>query len=178
MQPYLFPYIGYLQLVSASDIFIFYDDVDFIKGGWINRNKIAINGKENLFTVPLDSASPNKKINETFIHKGWRRDKLLKKIRLAYANAPMFDKVFPVVKSVVENAVNRSACLPSPALGRSQTILESTFNSIVRQIFQSPTRLGGLTDSLRSPNTSTHRCTSTWKEVKSYMTNSTLMNGA
>jgi hypothetical protein len=36
MQPYFFPYLGYLQLIFASDKFVFYDDVNYIKGGWIN----------------------------------------------------------------------------------------------------------------------------------------------
>jgi len=31
MQPYLFPYLGYFQLVHAADTFVFYDDVNFIK---------------------------------------------------------------------------------------------------------------------------------------------------
>ena len=41
MQPYLFPYIGYFQLIAAVDKFVVYDDVNFIKGGWINRNNIC-----------------------------------------------------------------------------------------------------------------------------------------
>ena len=45
MQPYFFPYIGYWQLINAVDKFVIYDDVNFIKGGWINRNKILVNGQ-------------------------------------------------------------------------------------------------------------------------------------
>ena len=40
MQPYLFPYVGYFQLVKSVDTFVFYDDVAYVKGGWINRNYI------------------------------------------------------------------------------------------------------------------------------------------
>jgi len=40
MQPYLFPYIGYFQLINAVDTFVLHDDVQWIKGGWINRNQI------------------------------------------------------------------------------------------------------------------------------------------
>ena len=43
MQPYFFPYIGYWQLINSVDIFIIYDDVNFIKKGYINRNNILIN---------------------------------------------------------------------------------------------------------------------------------------
>ncbi|MBO6047753.1 MAG: WbqC family protein, partial [Erysipelotrichaceae bacterium] len=41
-QPYFFPYLGYFQLMNMADMFILYDDVNFIKGGWIHRNRIKI----------------------------------------------------------------------------------------------------------------------------------------
>ena len=56
MQPYLFPYLGYFQLINAVEIFVFYDDVNFIKRGWINRNQILLNGQEKLISVPLIKA--------------------------------------------------------------------------------------------------------------------------
>ena len=46
MQPYLFPYLGYFQLVNAVDVFVFADDVNFIKGGFINRNRILLKNEE------------------------------------------------------------------------------------------------------------------------------------
>lgn len=64
MQPYIFPYIGYFQLINAVDKFIIYDDVNYIKQGWINRNKILLNNEDYLFTFPLKNASSYKKINE------------------------------------------------------------------------------------------------------------------
>jgi hypothetical protein len=64
MQPYIFPYIGYFQLIKAVDKFVLYDDVNFINKGWINRNRILSNGKDLLFTIPLKDASQNKLINE------------------------------------------------------------------------------------------------------------------
>ena len=66
MQPYVFPYIGYFQLICATDIFVFYDDVNYINRGWINRNKILLNGKEQLFTIPCIDASQNKLITLKF----------------------------------------------------------------------------------------------------------------
>jgi hypothetical protein len=57
MQPYLFPYLGYFQLVHASDKFVFYDDVNFIKNGWINRNRFLFDGQARHFTVPLAGVS-------------------------------------------------------------------------------------------------------------------------
>jgi hypothetical protein len=64
MQPYIFPYIGYFQLLSAVDTFVIYDDVNFIKQGWINRNQILLNGKVFRFNIILKDSSSFKKINE------------------------------------------------------------------------------------------------------------------
>ena len=60
MQPYFLPYIGYFQLIKAVDKFVVYDDVNFIKRGWINRNNILVNGKAQLFTISLNRASQNR----------------------------------------------------------------------------------------------------------------------
>ena len=67
MQPYIFPYIGYFQLIEAVDKFIFLDDVNFIKKGWINRNQILVNNQVYLFTIPLQKASQNILIKDTKI---------------------------------------------------------------------------------------------------------------
>ena len=64
MQPYILPYLGYMQLMNTVDTFVFYDDVAFINRGWVNRNRLLVNGKEHLFTVPLRDASQNKLICE------------------------------------------------------------------------------------------------------------------
>ena len=61
MQPYFMPYIGYWQLMNAVDKYVVYDDVNFIKGGWINRNRILICGEPKYINVPMVGASPNKK---------------------------------------------------------------------------------------------------------------------
>ena len=57
MQPYFFPYIGYFQLMNAVDVFVVYDDIKYTKKGWINRNRILVNGKDLLFTLPLKKDS-------------------------------------------------------------------------------------------------------------------------
>ena len=102
MQPYFFPYIGYFQLIHASDVFVFYDDVDFIKNGWINRNRILINGQASYLTIPCKNASSNKHINSVeHILNDKSRNKLLKKIRFTYQNAPQFDAIFPIIEKVI-----------------------------------------------------------------------------
>ncbi len=103
MQPYLFPYIGYFQMIHAVDLFVFYDDVNFIKKGWINRNRILLNKTDFLFTVPLEKPSQNKMIYETKIsYESNEFKKLLVTIENAYSKAPYFDDVMPLVTAVFE----------------------------------------------------------------------------
>lgn len=99
MQPYLFPYLGYFQLIRAVDAFVVYDDVNFINRGWINRNNILAQGKAQLFTMELEEASQNKLINE--IGVAGRNDKLLKSIRQSYSKAPYFQQVFPMIEDIL-----------------------------------------------------------------------------
>ena len=103
MQPYLFPYIGYFQLVSKVDRFVFYDDVNYIKNGWINRNRLGLNGEPRYFTVPLNNASPFQKICDVVIVPPaiWRR-KLYESIRHSYSRAPHFAAVSTLVQRVFD----------------------------------------------------------------------------
>jgi hypothetical protein len=103
MQPYLFPYLGYFQLINAVDKFVILDDVNYIKKGWINRNRILLNGQEFIFTIPLEMASQNKLINEInlSLEGGWRR-KLLKTFDAAYKKAPTFKVVYPLIERIID----------------------------------------------------------------------------
>src|SRR5690606_24905552 len=117
MQPYLFPYIGYFQLINAVDVFVFYDDVDYIKNGWINRNRILINGKSHYITVPCSKASSNKLISKVYFDsssKNYR--KILKTIKQAYSKAPYFDQVFPMMEQVFSTSSNRISALAQRSL--------------------------------------------------------------
>jgi hypothetical protein len=102
MQPYLFPYIGYFQLIRAVDRFVVYDDVAFINRGWINRNNLLVNGQPSLFTVPLREASQNKLIHEIELDPSpkWR-EKLLRTIEQNYRKAPQFEPVFALTRAVL-----------------------------------------------------------------------------
>lgn len=102
MQPYFFPYLGYFQLLARVDRFVFYDDVNFIKNGWINRNRLLLSGEVRYFTVPLAGASPFVSISQVGIQPAahWRR-KMLESIRQSYAKAPCFEPVFQLVTGVL-----------------------------------------------------------------------------
>lgn len=104
MQPYFFPYLGYFQLVQSVDDFVFYDDVMFIKKGWINRNQILMQQNAFLFTIPLEKQSQNKSIRESNI--AWGADfpnKWLQQLQSAYKKAPQFKPVMDLIESVLQN---------------------------------------------------------------------------
>lgn len=107
MQPYVFPYIGYYQLINAVDKFVIYDDVNYINKGWINRNNLLVNGKAFLFTIPLKEASQNKLINQIEVqeNESWSK-KFLKTIEQAYKKAPHFEKTFSLIRNIINTPVN------------------------------------------------------------------------
>jgi hypothetical protein len=104
MQPYVFPYIGYFQLINVVDKFILFDDVNFINRSWINRNNILVNGEPYLFTIPLHNASQNQLINETEIAEvsGWK-NKFFKTLKQAYKKAPYFNEVFALADQILQS---------------------------------------------------------------------------
>ena len=87
-----------LKIKNNTKYTIFYDDVNYIKNGWINRNRIIINKEVNYLTLSLEGASSNKKINEVGIGK---TDKLLKTIELSYKKHPYFLEVFPIISGIL-----------------------------------------------------------------------------
>jgi hypothetical protein len=102
MQPYFFPYLGYFQLVQAVEHFVLYDDVMFIKKGWINRNRIWMQGQDFMFTIPLEKQSQNKTIRESTV--AWNADfpsKFLVQLRSAYKKAPHLDAVMNLIEGVL-----------------------------------------------------------------------------
>ncbi|QIL76400.1 WbqC family protein [Hymenobacter sp. HDW8] len=103
MQPYLFPYIGYYQLIAAVDKFVVYDDVAFIKQGWINRNRILVNKTPYMFTVPLQNASSFCKISDTLIdsklYQLWIK-KFLKTLDQNYNKASFYEPIRSVILEI------------------------------------------------------------------------------
>lgn len=101
MQPYFMPYLGYFQLINAVDQFVILDDVNFIKKGFINRNRILLNNQPHTFTLPLIKASQNKLICDTEIQiEGGQIAKIFKTIENAYVKAPFYDMVYPLLKEI------------------------------------------------------------------------------
>lgn len=103
MQPYFVPYIGYWQLINAVDKYVVYDDVNFIKGGWINRNRILVNGQIQFFNIPMLGASSFKLISEIGVNNNPKLiNKNLRTIENAYKKAPYYQSVFPLIQKILE----------------------------------------------------------------------------
>jgi len=99
MQPYVFPYLGYFQLYNSVDLFISLEDVNYIRGGWINRNKIMVEGSPTYITFPIRDVSQNRTITQQYIYwDGIWNKKLLKKIRYAYGKEKHFDDIYPHIE--------------------------------------------------------------------------------
>jgi hypothetical protein len=112
MQPYLFPYLGYFQLLRACDTFVFYDDVTFIKQGWVNRNRLWTAQGPQFFTLPILSVSSFVPIRETLISErpaGWR-GKLRKTFEQSYRKAPHFEEVWALMGPLFDD--------PEPHVGQ------------------------------------------------------------
>ena len=105
MQPYFFPYLGYFQLIASVEKFIVYDDVAFIKQGWINRNRILVDGSAHTFSIPIDDLSSFRLIKDTEVNgrlfPKWK-SKFLKTIDMEYRKAPHFE----AARSMIERAVS------------------------------------------------------------------------
>jgi hypothetical protein len=106
MQPYLFPYIGYFQLIKAVDKFIVYDEANYIKRGWVNRNYLMIGNKRYLFSLPLKKASQSKSIKNTEIdacnYPTWKM-RFLKTIT-HYSKSPYYTQVRELIESGLDAA--------------------------------------------------------------------------
>jgi hypothetical protein len=104
MQPYVFPYMGYMNLVNAADKFVFYDDVNFIKNGWINRNRIMLMGEPYRFSIPLKQQSQNISIECTEVFELSRFvDKFLKQLGSSYKHSPYKNSVLDYVREVLSD---------------------------------------------------------------------------
>jgi len=98
MQPYFLPYIGYWQLMSSVDLFIVYDNIQYTKKGWFNRNQILMNGKPLMFTIPLQKDSDYLDVCQRFIVDDIKpRTKILNQLKNAYSKAPMFSETYPLM---------------------------------------------------------------------------------
>ena len=101
MQPYIFPYIGYFQLINAVDAFIVYDNIKYTKKGWINRNRYLLNGEAATFSLPLKKDSDDLDIRDRRLSPDFKRGKLVGQLSEPYRKAPHFSATAALVEDVI-----------------------------------------------------------------------------
>jgi hypothetical protein len=118
MQPYFFPYIGYFQLMAACDVFVVADDVQYISGGWVNRNRILVDGWPQWVTMPVAKADHRLPINE---RQYLLDDRLARRVRRriegAYRAAPFFNDTMPIVDAALDCRETNVAVFNTHLLG-------------------------------------------------------------
>jgi len=105
MQPYFMPYIGYFQLINSVDKFVIYDNIQYTKKGWINRNRILVNGNDQLITLPIKKDSDYLNVVERELSESWGKDKnkMLNVIKSSYIKSPYFQETFELISKCLNN---------------------------------------------------------------------------
>lgn len=121
MQPYFLPYVGYFQLINSVDKFVIYDNIEYTKKGWINRNRIILNRKEELISLPLKKDSDflsvcERKIAESFYST--ECNKLIRRITESYKKAPFFNDTFLLFEEILSH--------------KDQNLFNFIYNSLVK----------------------------------------------
>lgn len=113
-QPYFYPYFGYFKLINSVDKFLFFNDVQYIRRGWVNRNRIS---KDLFITTPVLKTNRSRFINEIRIdyssnwhHKHCRtletrygKKSLDHPIYLFYKNIPKYTFLVDLLKDSIKN---------------------------------------------------------------------------
>jgi len=103
IQPGYLPWLGFFELMASSDAFVIYDDVQFDKNGWRNRNRIKTPHGIQWLSVPVLTRGRNKPRNNEITIKdlNWRK-KHLKAIFQNYRKARYFDEVYPMIEKSLQ----------------------------------------------------------------------------
>ncbi len=123
MQPYFFPYIGYFSLIKATDEFILFDTVQFIRHGWIERNRVLKYPDSWLYVkVPLAPHDREITIMDIKVDNSqpWQ-DKMFAQLQPYKKSAPYYHQVVALVKTVFEKDYDdivslNQACLKAVCL--------------------------------------------------------------
>ena len=108
MQPYFLPYVGYFHLIKSVDEFVIYDNIQYTKKGWINRNRILDNNNDKMLTLPLKKDSDYLDVKDRVLADSWDKEKIkiLNQIRGAYKKSPYYNEVFPIIDSIFKISNN------------------------------------------------------------------------
>ncbi len=104
-QPYFLPYLGYFSLINLVDEFILFDTVQFIRHGWIERNRILKPGFDwQYISVPLIKAKRDTMIKDMLINNeiNWQ-DKFIAQLVHYKKKAPFYNIVIYLLSSAIYN---------------------------------------------------------------------------
>lgn len=105
MQPYFFPYLGYFGLVHATDHWIVFDTPQYIRRGWVNRNRVLSSGREpwKYVRIPIRKCAPTTSIRDVAIddRQNWRQQILNDLDAYARPQAPRFAAVRDFLSEVL-----------------------------------------------------------------------------
>ena len=113
MQPYLFPYLGYFSLIKHTDRFILLDTVQYIRHGWVDRNRILKPDKGwQYIKVPIRKHSRNSSIEDVRISndQNWKT-RILGQLQHYKKIAPHFNQVIDLVEGIFYREYNSIAQL-------------------------------------------------------------------
>ncbi len=118
LQPGYLPWLGFFDQLAKCDVFVLYDDVQFDKHGWRNRNRIKTRDGPMWLTVPVRTKGLGKPRNdevEIDPTQHWV-GKHLQAIRTWYGKAPHFATVFPAIEDVLSRPWTRLLDLDRAAM--------------------------------------------------------------
>lgn len=133
MQPYFFPYLGYIALIKHTDAFILFDPVQFIRHGWIERNRVLKqDGGWQYIAVPLKKHDLSTKIKDIEINnsENWR-GKILAQLAWYKKKAPFYKQAVDVIEKGVSVETNSITELNRNCLQAVCDYLSIPFNSAV-----------------------------------------------
>ena len=134
MQPYFFPYLGYFDLIYSADLFIVYDTVQYIKQGWINRNRV-LHPKKNgwlYISVPVNKNSFHSSYQTPILdieianEKPWRQ-RILAQIMHYSSHAPYFVETMDFVKECLDTEQDHISKFNAHVLMKTAKLLDLNF---------------------------------------------------
>jgi len=159
MQPYFFPYIGYFQLLNSVDKFVIYDNIQYTKKGWINRNRILSQGMDALISIPIKNDSDFLDVVDRKLSSTWKQDrkKILNKIKNSYSKAPYYKTVLPIVEEIINfdsdnlfDFIHRSLCIINEYLEIKTEIIISSSVKIDHKNLKSKDKVIAICKELKS----------------------------
>lgn len=109
MQPYFFPYIGYFDLIHQSDRWVVFDTVQFIRHGWVNRNRILhpSDGWQYI-AIPTRKHAQKTNIKDVLIaDREQALNKILGQLQHYKKKAPFFNTVIEIVNACFKETGDR-----------------------------------------------------------------------